>query len=546
MPPTGQEVVVINTSERALSVDINRLQSFKERDLAEAFRYFMNVSGGFDDTQAGGLDNETVTTTTPLSSEVMNGLLVQPQGGSLVLLISAGLAYCVNPDSPPNSDNSVYQYVKDPGIQTLGELVMTANPSGSTRIDIIECQPISVVEETDSRDIFNTVTGLFNATTVTKAIEANMTYRVRAGTPGAGIPALAAGWLPLAVASVPTLATSNDNISFWDVRPLIGDRIFQPSHLQLNWPRNTYARFQGVCNPITGAANYIMQGIVEGNRGSYRIGGQITGSLLADTNSCDLLNAANIAAGFTPTVGTPCFAYLVTPFGLPRWAMYTQGPTGRVPRSPRGIIVLSGIAPNVDGTPSSAVPLPTACGLGSSSSNALCFWMSTAVIIGGQTTFRPTIALGKSVCSEKVAALSAPTSSTITSTKWLLQSGTHFPANAKRLLIAVGINVNSDGSNPCVIELPAQFNIYPVGDTSNILYAEIGTLQSSSGGSGSNIVPATQTQTIILNTWIQVPSVYPSSASLSFQFEWAYTVGNLGVGSPTVSSPNGGIIGYEL
>src|SRR3984957_5910287 len=240
----GQKNVTINTQERAVSVDINRLQSFMNASQAEAMRYLMDASLGSDDLGAGGVITEYSPLNTPLQAEILNGIQVQPQIGSLNIIIAPGVVQAIAPDgsetpvgSPALGDSSYYKYIRDVGVQTLGALAMTPNSSGQIRIDVIECQVASLVSETDNRDVFNPSTGLFAASTVTKATQDGLSYRVRAGTPGSGFPGSVNGWLPLAVASVPTGTTTNDTITFWDVRPLVADRVYQPFGLSRNLPR---------------------------------------------------------------------------------------------------------------------------------------------------------------------------------------------------------------------------------------------------------------------------------------------------------------------
>src|ERR1700729_3903361 len=212
---SGDKEMVINSLARAVSTDQTRMQKFANADRAELFRFLLDISMGSDDLDANGVLTQYTTQNNPLNAEIIgNGLTVKPVVGALDLLVDPGLLYLLNPDAAP--DDSNYKYVNDAGIGTTGLLAMTANSSGQTRIDVIECQNlVNATAETDNRDIFNPSTGAFNATTVSKAVKGYLTYRVRAGTPGSGFPGTAAGWLPLAVASVPTATTTNDTICFW-------------------------------------------------------------------------------------------------------------------------------------------------------------------------------------------------------------------------------------------------------------------------------------------------------------------------------------------
>jgi hypothetical protein len=421
MSGEGGEQLVLNTQERALSTDVNRAQAFRTRDAAEMFRNLLSIYTGFDDLDGGGLAVPTVQATGgPLPAEVMGGLLVQPQIGSLNLLITPGLAFCVNPSGNP--DNSVYEFVNDPGVQTLGALVMTANPSGSARCDVIECQPQDVVQEEDNRDIFNPATGSFTAQSVTKATQAQMVYRVRPGTPGAGFPGVVAGWLPLCVALAQAGATTCDQMDFWDVRPLANDRAYGLAKAEgdaapgsLSWTLGFFyagavypdVRGQLYAGVVSSGLNAnIVQGVVSARINGRRVGGVVMrGTPGVDpTNyaSFDLSQAANQSPGLaslTSGSGALFYLYLCCPYGLPRWCLYTPplatggswpGGAPRAPRAPRGVLVVSDVIPDANGSPSTStsVPLPSAM-FGASASCEGSFAVCVAAVprrVGGGYT----------------------------------------------------------------------------------------------------------------------------------------------------------------
>lgn len=396
--PSGAKEMVINTQERAISTDINRLQAFSGDARSEMFRWLLNVQQYADDygwLPAPPFANaQNTTLTAPLSAEILGGLLVRPQQGAsafpLGLIIDPGVAFVVNPDTDP--DASVYKFVSDPGIPTLGILNMTANASGSLRVDVIECSyNFNASAETDNRDIFNPATGLFAAVTVNKAQQATMTYRVRTGTPGGGFPGTASGWLPLCVAFVPAATTTNDAILFYDVRPLIGDRKRITNTPQIN---NRLATSNVHVDNLNGASAYLFgtcemaSPLIIPTPGvtvfsPYRVGGRFIANSTGSQNGPDLTQALyQSSAGLTNNA--PAYLYLCTPFGLPRWAQYSPASDGtRVPLGWKGILVVSSIAPYGDGFPTSAIALPTPLGA-ASTSNASCFaavlYQSTAFV----------------------------------------------------------------------------------------------------------------------------------------------------------------------
>jgi len=431
--PSGGRRMVFNTQERVVSTDQNRQQAFIGKDRAELWRYLIDVSAGTDDLDAAALDTEYSTQENPLRAEILNGVLVQPQSGTLNLLVTPGAAFVLDPDASPSSDDSPYKFIRTAGVSTLGALALTGNASGFTRIDVVECQRVENTVETDNRDIFNPVTQLFTATTVTKGLQSEFTYRVRAGTPNAGFPGTAQGWLPIAVISVPNGATSCDQCTFWDVRPLVSDRAVAPFNVSRDLSRKGAS--MGMVDFTAGQAQ--LSGVFERVAGSRRLGGRMRpGSTITDAQFVDLVNAANIANGQMPANNSYYYVWLLTPFSLPRWARYTDGPSGRVPRSPRGIPVVSNVAPDKNGNPIAAVALPSALGLGGTTSSA-------AFVCCGRTdgsgTPRPMLVDGSVQWASNNGDAPQINNSAFTATSftWSLADNTHFPANARAILARI-------------------------------------------------------------------------------------------------------------
>lgn len=458
---SGNKNVQFNTRERAISTDMNRLQKFANADYAELFRYLMDVSIGRDDIDAAGVTQEYNGLEAPLRAEIINGLLVRPQVGSVSVLVDPGVLYAIAPDSDPDSSN--YKYVHDAGVTSLSALSIGANASGLTRIDVIECQVTSNIVETDNRDIYNGSTGLFSPTTVTKAVANGLTYRVRAGTAGAGYPGHASGWLPLCIASVPTGTTNNDTVTFWDVRPVLVDRVFSPYNADLDGSRvrrlDVYGDIysSGGKNLLRGNVDIEMNlqpdvGTTSANNNAARRGGGRlrrgspgadignTGAQVGITDQVDLLDVTNQDPGFiTPGSGLT-YVYLAFPLGLPRWARYTlAGASGRVPRSPRGIIALSNVPPiHGDTKPSSQLNVPTVCGFGSGGFTSAAALIAVVPYTGSAPA--PTsIRNGKQLLASPLGTVASSPTSTMASSTFTLTENTHFPANAKTLILQLQI-----------------------------------------------------------------------------------------------------------
>jgi hypothetical protein len=379
--PSGLKQLLINLQERALSGDINRLQSLSSQGWAEAFRYLLNA-GGNDDLDAGALVTENAGLGTPMSAEVIGGLLVRPAVGSLGLTIDKGVLLGVSPDADP--DASQYKFVADPGIPLVGTLNMTPGGSG-LRVDIIECSiSTTSIVETAVRDIYNTTTRVFNPTTVTKVQSGKLIYRVRQGTPGGPFPGPAIGWLPLCVASVPASATNNDAMTFWDVRPLLNDRAFGVANMTTD---------RSILNDTMINASQLnkVQGKVDAIINGRRVGGIMRrGSPGVDGDFIDFTDPANQEVNFRFLDGIPYLIYLSTPFGLPRWARYTDASSGaRRPRSTRGIYLISIGNCRPNGQPGFGLSAPTGMGLGANGGNEFaiqtCFVVAAGMGKGGFT-----------------------------------------------------------------------------------------------------------------------------------------------------------------
>lgn len=431
---SGFKRMQINTQERAVSTDINRLQKFQGKDLAEMMRYWMDVTHDTDDAEAGGAMAQPNTIETPLRGEIIDGLMVLPQNGSFDLFVSSGVAMLMSPDAAPDESN--YKYINDTGVSTLGALVMTTG-GGSPRLDVIECQ-IDTVEQTvtQSRDIFNASSGLFNATSVVKEAKSVLKYRVRLGSPGGGFPGVAAGWLPLAVALVPTGAASNDAMTFWDVRPLISDRAFAPHNMALDWP--FVSRSFGSAGPAATVAVASMQGVFEGIFKGRRYGGRLRSNVpTVDTDEYLVADASNIDPVNPIVANAMVFAYFMFPDGLPRWARYKASGT-RVPRGPKGIMVTSSMGPLVNGTPAAITGLPTALGFTASSNtmngiNAFSLYKAAAVLRAQHYN-------GRWCLLDNGLVVPVANTFSNTSVAATLAANVNFPGNARKIRISISIS----------------------------------------------------------------------------------------------------------
>jgi hypothetical protein len=531
---TGQKSIVINPQERAVSQDINRLQSLGAKGIMEALRFLLDVDQGTDDVQAAGIATEQVTIGTLLRAEILGGLMVHVVNGSLQLGITDGYALMIDPDATPSTDDSPYKDVYDPGgipvcTRTVGNvaLAMTPNSSGSIRIDVIECQRIQDPNpETATRDIFNTATNLYTPTVVTKSTASALQYRVRAGTPGSGWPGFSPGWLPLAVASVPTGTTTNDTITFWDVRQLVSDRINGPVAIDLDLPRRTTLMYSGQWSGTAEASDVLLNGVVELSFGGRRVGGQLRGGTpgALDANAyLDISAAANQESGvsFTGSSFQLAYLYMVLPFGLPRWAMYSQTTSSpRLPRSPRGIPVLSLKPPShVHGLPTAAINWPTATGFTGAIAEtyAVCFGAIVCTTQGPQPPFS-TIEGWTSVYGDPQL--------TIDTTPLAVPENQNWPAGTKKLRCQLGMTfaVTSTAAlgvfNPEVIVTLAGGQSYTVS---------LNTVLINSGGTTGSFI-------VYSNFELELPNAYPNQTPQDYYFSFVLSGSPPGSITPPTSA----------
>lgn len=379
--PSGNRREILHTRERILSTDHNRLQTFLSADIAGLLQSQVDVRT--TDQDANGLEGVGTAVGNPLRGVIQSGIRVRPEIGTLNTFVEPGLACLVDPDAVPDSDDVPYKWVRDPGVQLAGSLVLTPG-AGSARIDMVECQRVDTVLESDNRDIFDPTTGLFTAVSVDKVAASRLNYRIRTGTPGGGFAGLgtAAGWLPLAVALVPAAAASWDACTVWDVRPLVSDFVHSPFRVDAVHP--TIPRGYAQCWDA-GVANDRIVGLIESSFRGRRVGGELCppGEPATSLSIQAMLDPAFVGTTF------PWYIYLLQPFGLPRWAKYSPSASGsRIPRSPRGIPCVANQPPDgYTGEPVNPVGLPTATGLGGTSDEGVCVaaGLFTAAVLEGFT-----------------------------------------------------------------------------------------------------------------------------------------------------------------
>jgi hypothetical protein len=377
-----------------------------------------------------------------------------PVNGSVNLSISPGVILLAITEA--NGDKSPYKQVNSEGVSVSAPLFLTAGAPAAIRIDLIECAylPDQVIEQT-GRDVYNNTTKAFVSQTVTKVMGDKLQFRIRTGSNGGGMPALAQGWLPLAVVMVPAGALTWDSCVLWDVRPLLADRPINLMNLENEIPAfgsKHYIHVEGLADTTSGQQR--MNGYVDVTyKGRYR-GGYIYNTLTgASTTYVDLESSTNQATDYTTAAGYK-YVYLVQPFGLPRWIRYADASAGvRTPRGPRGLIVISNNPCDSFGRNTGTLTLPLATGLVTACAVGTAVCIQTLVradfeSVGVQTSAAYTTGkktfVGKNssiqavLQGHKLAGVTINTTQTVsdqfasgTLFTASLTGGTDYPANAK-------------------------------------------------------------------------------------------------------------------
>jgi len=453
---SGRKQLRQNTRERVISTDFNRAQAFGYGYANEFLReqiltpvddeFFAGVT--FTTTGSTTLAVDVTAPAAPDAGVVLNGLMVLVPISATSVLITPGTLVVIDPEgvtgssdptpASPDDGPGPARTVYSAGVNTLGALAWTANPGPSIRVDVVECQRTNIVAETDNRDIFNPATGLFNPASVTKVTAGDLTFRIRQGVAGSGVPAPALGWFPLAIISAPASSSTLDACYIWDVRNLASD--FADGNVNR---QNLYAytdRMQAIVDTRTASGEARFSGISTGVFAGRRFGGRLVDPV-ALLPYRDLLNSTQaLEPGFPSTANRPYYVYAAMPGGYTRWAAYTAnsqpGAGGRVPVGFRGVLVMSQTPPTPGfGTPSIAIGMPSAWGLGAGTYNAVCIgagMVNSAGVVASYNASNANINLASGGPAVS-ATIAAPVASVT------LTPSVHYPANARSVRIAYAL-----------------------------------------------------------------------------------------------------------
>lgn len=457
---TGRRTLRQNTRERLLSSDYNRTETFIGADANEVLRGqmirpvddFAYVGTTFTAPGPSSLALDFSVPTAPLTGGVVDGLMVVVPIGATSVLITPGELLVIDPDgqpgssdpNPANPDDPICKYVRAPGISAALTLNWTPNPGPGIRIDVIECQRADVVQEVDNRDIFNPSTGLFVPTAVTKVTVGDLSYRIRLGVAGGGLPAPALGWFPLAVLSTPAGAPNLDTVGVWDVRNLLSD-LAEPYNPRMGLVPTVERGRWLIDTTQPGQAR--LSGEIVRDFGGYRFGGAMLDMLLG-TLYVDLLSPSYQMAGLVVGPGQLLQVYALFPAGYVRWVPYyfaaTPGAGGRTPGSYRGILAVSNF-PSINGVPSVPIPVPTNTGLSvaASAGVALAHFVTNAASVFRGAVFDGDLVMLSALTAAvgwQTALPAIAGGPNVWTTTYTLVAGIHYPFGARRVRLVVTSN----------------------------------------------------------------------------------------------------------
>jgi hypothetical protein len=542
-----------SSRERLVSTDFTRATDFAQADLTRMLAAFYDRLTPRERTGARGYSlpwgntaGATGNPGVPARGLVVGGLLATPQAGTVVCHVQAGALALWVPTTNP--DEYGLRLVHDPGENT-GALVLTPNASGSTRIDVVECAYVERVAEVDNRDVFDATTGAFTPVAVTKVSDGQLVYRVRAGVAGAGYPGAEAGWLPLAVCSVPAGTTTWDQATLWDVRPLAAD-LADATPLVSELPTYRRQNFGWEVGGVDGNS------IAQRGYAEVEYAGRLVGGVCQSARVWDSVSATNVVTnpwidlqdvvvGSTdrePTISlanvAPWYVWLVFPFGLPRWCRYQEigdSPL-RTPGDLCGIPVVSSTGPaDYRGSPPVApVAPPVKYGLGSAATTVAVMYLSGLTNSSGNPLGSRVDGHATWVAGDGQTV--SPTSTVANeSADWGLVDNVRYPANARALHLQFSVSVTTG----------AVFD-------ANLL-ARVVTWQSLSGGTSNQdttvygtavFVPISKTHLLRLTVRLPMHPSYPWALGLNTRrFRLLYEANAVGA---TGATPLVRVTGWEI
>lgn len=328
----GADNVQFNTLERALSGDVNDLQSMAARELSEILRE-MVVRRSFT---LGNVPGESPR------SVILGGLEVSPSGSDIAVAVGS-LAQQNSTLLPvPGSLDSSYRLAINRAIETL-----TGPVPGVETFFLIEAQMVNVVTSSQVRDIFNPATNLFTPTPVDKLVERQVDFQFVTGAAGEAPVPSGDPWVPIAIVRRPGGGGAVLGSDLYDVRLLWDAEAPQRDSFPFafNIVANRGSRFLlTVGQPGAPASNSVVIA-AEVYTDPIRLWYSRSGPL-------DVTGVEILSPGTVLVADTWYYLYLMPWQGLPLVSTRDPFATGR------GILALSAVTTGAQGQMKNSLPVP--------------------------------------------------------------------------------------------------------------------------------------------------------------------------------------------
>ena len=326
---SGADNVDFNTLERALSSDVDNLQSMQARFMADMLARVFSSKG----VPEGNLSVPTDS----ITDRIIGGLIASVSGtvGSVDITPGALVQNSAALSPIPGALDSNFRMAINRVITTLAAPV----PGGNTYY-LLEAQMVNVVTSTVNRDIFNTGTGLFVSTPVTKLQERQVQFQWTAGS-ATQAPAPSANWVPIAIvfrAGGGGAVTADDII---DVRPLWTEAVNESASLRAQ-PISSSIVTSSVPGTVSNLATFDLEAMVEGRRLFAR-----------STSAIDLSAASVIESGLVFANARLYYLYLAP------WREQYRPANALLNVQQRGVLVMSAVPPDSEGFNSALITPPS-------------------------------------------------------------------------------------------------------------------------------------------------------------------------------------------
>ena len=322
---SGLDREIFNNLERALSTDINDLESLKDRAI-------LNAQGGYAEFARVIPGGNTIQ-----NKRFALGLNVVPSGNDVQIGVGAVLQRSTTLAPVPGVLDSPWRL----GFQKTASIFTMPAPGAETWY-LLEAQMVEVVTSNQLRDIFNPGTQTFTPTLVPKQAERQIAFQLLTGTTQAPAPS-GGDWVPLAVIRRPGGGGAVAASDIADVRPR--PYAFAVSGYEdLPFDRKLKQHLLDTVHVPNGAASFAIRLGVEGEINGERcyVSNSFSGAF--DPTGARYIEPGTIIAG-----NTWYYLYLFA------WTADTAPVAGLPFRQSsnelsRGILVLSPTPPDTGGT----------------------------------------------------------------------------------------------------------------------------------------------------------------------------------------------------